>query len=328
MKVLVTGGGGFLGQYIVEQLLKKGEDVRVIGRGSYPELRKLGAETLSVDIRDKEAVTRAAKGTEAVFHVASKTGIWGKWQEFYDINVHGTENVIHACKKNGISILVYTSSPSVVYGSGNLEEIDETYPYPDKYLCPYPKSKAMAEKKVLEQEDLLKVSIRPHLIWGPRDTNLIPRLVGKSRSGRLVRVGDGKNKVDIVYVENAADSHILAFEALKQGKKGVNGQAYFITQGEAVCLWDWIERLLEGLRLPKIKRSLSYKTAYNIGAGLEGFYKLFGLSNEPPMTRFLAAQLAKSHFYSTDKARKELGYQAKVSTAEGEKRLFEYYRSL
>jgi len=329
MKSLVTGGGGFLGQYIVEKLVKRGDEVRVLGRRPYPQLDKMGVQTIQGDVRDEAVVASASKGMDSVFHVASKTGVWGKRKDFVGANVTGTENVINACKKNGVSRLIYTSSPSVVYGGEeDLENIDESVPYPERYNCIYAETKAMAEKKVLEAngvDGLLTVSIRPHLIWGPRDTNLIPRLVDRAKSGRLVQVGDGKNIVDTVYVDNAADAHLLAADRLKPGSK-VCGSAYFITQGEPVRLWDWINLLLEGLGLPKVSRCVSYKTAYRVGVLFEGAYTLLGISSEPVMTRFIASQLAKSHFYNIDKAAAELDYNPQVTFEEGMKRLLLDYK--
>lgn len=328
MKALVTGGGGFLGRVIVEKLLARGDSVRVLGRHIYTDLAERGVETVVTDIRNTRGVRNACKGVDAVFHVASKVGIWGRWEDYYKTNVIGTENVIRACKKHGVKKLIYTSTPSVVFGGGDLENADESSPYPTRYNCHYSASKAEAEKRVLAQNGqsgLLTVSLRPHLIWGPGDTNLIPRLLAKAKSGRLAQVGDGKNVVDIVYVDNAADAHLLAADRLENGSP-VCGQAYFITQSEPVALWDWINHVLKNLGAPEVKKTISYKTAYFMGMVFETAYFLSGKNNEPPMTRFLASQLAKSHYFKIDKARDELGYTPRIDHAEGLKRLFEYYR--
>jgi len=217
MRALVTGGGGFIGGYIVEKLVRRKDQVRVLGRRKYPELLKSGVEIIQGDIRHKPTVEAACQGMDCVFHVAALTGIWGPWDEFYQTNVAGTQNVISACQKQGVSSLVYTSSPSVVYDQHDQINLDETTPYPAKYLCPYPETKAIAERMVLQangQGKLKTTALRPHLVWGPGDTNLIPRLLDRARKGKLMMVGAGTNKVDLTYVENVADAHLLAADRL------------------------------------------------------------------------------------------------------------------
>jgi nucleoside-diphosphate-sugar epimerase len=330
MKALVTGGGGFLGRVIVEKLLKRGTYVRVLGRRKYPFLEEQGVEIVTGDIRNFEAVETAVKDMDTVFHVASMTGIWGKWKDFFETNVTGTENILKTSKKNGVSRLVYTSTPSVIYGGEeNFENVDETIPYPKKYNCYYPATKAIAEKMVLAEngkDGLLTVSLRPHLIWGPRDTNLIPRLIERAKSGRLIRVGDGKNLVDIIYVDNATHAHLLAVDRLEEGSP-VCGQAYFISQGEPVVLWDWIDNVIKRKKQKQEKKTISYRTAYLLGQLFEGIYTMFHIASEPVMTRFLASQLAKYHFFNIEKAKKELGYSPVVSHKEGLEQMIKYFSS-
>jgi 2-alkyl-3-oxoalkanoate reductase len=325
VNALVTGGGGFLGLHIVEKLVARGDRVSVLARRPLPAFESLGIETVLADIRDREAVERACKGMDAVFHVAAKTGVWGRAGDFFSINADGTINVIDGCLVHGVRRLVFTSSPSVVWNPKGQLNADESAPYPARFNCRYPESKAAAERLVLAAngvQGLMTVSLRPHLIWGPRDSHLIPRIVERARAGRLRRVGDGTNLVDIVHVENAADAHLLAADRLKEGSK-IGGQAYFITQGEPVNLWDWINQILERIGVPKVDRSISYGAAWAAGAILEGLYTTFGLRGEPPMTRFVANQLATSHTFDISKARRDLGYSPRISTEEGLQRLIE-----
>lgn len=319
MKALVTGAGGFLGQYIVEQLLARGDQVRTLSRGRYPALEALGAETLRADIRDREAVIAACQGVEAVFHVAAIAGIWGPWEEFYGINTLGTQHVIAGCRAHDVRRLIFTSSPSVVFGGGDQAGIDERTPYPATYLCHYAHTKALAEQEVLaaNNDPLRTCALRPHLIWGPRDTQLIPRLIARARSGQLRRVGDGRNLVDVVYVENAARAHLQAADALLEASSPVAGRAYFLSQGEPVNCWDWINRLLAIAGLAPVTRSISAGAAWRIGATFEWIYGALRLRGEPRMTRFLAAQLAKSHYYDISAARRDFGYEIEISTEEG-----------
>ena len=326
MKALVTGGGGFLGRYIVEKLIARGDSVRVLGRNRYPELEKLGVETVQADLRDPSAVTRGCEKIDVVFHVAALPDIWGKWQDFYSINVQGTKNVLAGCKAQGVSRLVYTSTPSVVFGRSDLCNIDETCPYPDRYNCYYPATKAMAERLVIAangRDGLLTTSLRPHLVWGPRDNHLIPKVLQRAQARQLFIVGDGLNNVDITYVENAADAHLQAADHLRAGSP-VAGQVYFISQGEPVLLWGFLNQLLERLGIPKVTKAISYRTARSVGAALEMMYALFSLRTEPRMTRFLAAQLAKSHYFDISKARRDFAYEPRISTREGLERLVAY----
>lgn len=323
MRVLVTGGGGFLGRYIVEQLVARGDAVRVFSRQQYPELDLLGVESRTGDLQDPSAVAAACAGMDVVFHAAALPGIWGPWKLFHGINTLGTQHVIDGCRKHGIGRLVFTSSPSVVYDGHDHFGADESLPYATQFLCHYPHSKALAEQTVLAangQDGLATCALRPHLIWGPRDTQLIPRLIQRAKRGQLRRVGDGKNLISMVYVENAARAHLLAADALSLTSP-VAGQAYFINEPEPVNLWDWINTLLGHAGLPPITKSIPSGAASTIGAMLECIYSLFGFKSEPRMTRFLASQLSTSHWYRVDKARRDFGFEPVVSIEEGLRRL-------
>jgi nucleoside-diphosphate-sugar epimerase len=325
VKVLVTGGGGFIGRYIVEKLVARGFDVTSLSRGDHPELDLLGVKTARADVAEREKVITALSGMDVVFHTAARVGVGGGWDGFHRANVIGSRNVVEACVANGVKRLIFTSSPSVVFGGEPSEGTDETAPYPARFNSYYPWTKAIAERETLTASGkggLLTCAIRPHLVWGPRDTNLIPRLLARADAGRLAMVGGGRNLVDMVYVENAADAHILAMDRLFTGSP-VAGSAYFITQGEPVNLWDWINRILARLGRPPVKRRVSYPLAYAGGAVMETAYRLLGLDAEPPMTRFVAQQLAMSHHFDIGKARRELGYEPAVSAQEGLDRLAE-----
>lgn len=324
----MTGAGGFLGRYIAEQLVARGDRVRAFSRHQYPELTALGVETVCGDLRHAKDVDKACEGVEIVFHAAGVAGIWGPWDHFYGINTLGTQHVIAGCQRHGVSRLVYTSSPSVTFDGGDQLGIDETAPYPQKWLCHYPHTKALAEQAVLAangKEGLSTCSLRPHLIWGPRDQHLIPRLLDRASQGKLVRVGDGRNRVDMIYVENAAAAHLLAGDALRPGGS-VAGRSYFISQGDPVNCWDWIDQILLSAGKPPVKRAISFKTAWRVGAVLESVSQLFGLTGEPRMTRFLAAQLAKSHYFDMTRAIQDFGYSPRVTTEEGMRRLAESLR--
>ena len=323
MQALVTGGGGFLGLYIVEQLLDAGADVRVFCRGTYEALNRPGIEVVQGDVRDAEAVSSACQGIDTVFHVAAVPGIWGSWEMFHGINTVGTENVIAGCRKHGASKLVYASSPSVIFDGRDHINADESLPYPEKYLSHYPHTKALAEQAVLNAngvDGLATCALRPHLIWGPRDTQLVPRLIDRARKGRLRLVGDGSNMISMVYVENAAAAHVLAANSLRLDSP-VAGQVYFINEPDAVNCAEWINTLLDVAGVSPVSKCISARAAYGIGAACEAVFSLLRLKGEPPMTRFLAEQLSSSHTYSIEKLRRDVGYEPVVSVEEGLRRL-------
>lgn len=322
MKVLVTGGGGFLGLYITEQLVERGDEVHVLCRGQYDRLDQLGVTCHRADIRDAAAVHAACNGMDAVIHTAAVPGIWGSWKTFHSINTIGTQNVIDGCRKGGVGRLVSTSSPSVVFDGQPHVDANESLPYPDKYLCHYPHSKALAERAVLSANapDFATTALRPHLIWGPRDNHLIPRLIARAKSGRLRRVGDGSNLISMSYVENAAAAHLQALDALSPAAPSA-GKAYFINEPQPVQLWDWVDELLGLAGLPPLKKSISLNAAKVIGAIFEGVFGLFRVSAEPPMTRFLALQLALSHTYDTSAAAQDFGYRPIIEYDEAMRRL-------
>jgi nucleoside-diphosphate-sugar epimerase len=288
---------------------------------------------------DPVAVAAACRGVDCVFHVAAMPGISMRARMYDEVNRVGTENVLAACRTAGVPRLVYTSSPSVVFAGEDQCGVDESTPYGFQWLSRhrayYSLSKARAEEAVLaaNSDELRTCALRPHLIWGPEDTHLIPRLIARAKSGRLRRVGDGTNLVDVTYVENAAEAHLLAADALARpvaaatsAKRVASGKAFFISQGKAVNCWDWIDEILALVDLPPVERSMSLRTAWGVGAICEAAYRVAGAKSEPPMTRFLAAQLATSHWFDISAARRDLGYKPRVSMVEGMRRLGEWLR--
>jgi nucleoside-diphosphate-sugar epimerase len=327
MRVLVTGGGGFLGGAVVRRLRQRSWDVRSFTRSAYPWLDELGVEQVLGDLADQDAVTRAAAGVDVVVHTAAKAGVWGRPADFAATNVTGTANVLAACRANGVRRLVYTSTPSVVHGGGDLEGADESAPYPKHFDAPYPETKATAERAVLAANgpELATVALRPHLIWGPGDPHLIPRILARARAGKLRRIGTRPVTVDVTYIDNAADAHVLAAEKLEVGAPPA-GKAYFISNGEPVELWAFLNRVLAAAGLPPVTRTVSAWKARLAGRVLERMYRWLRLPGEPPMTRFVAAQLSTSHWYNIAAARRDLGYEPAVSVEDGLRRLGEAFR--
>lgn len=322
MKALVTGGGGFLGGAVVRQLLARGVAVRSFTRSAYPWLDELGVEQVHGTLGKLDDVTRAVAGCDVVYHTAAKAGVWGRKDEYYRTNVTGTENILAACKTAGVPKLVYTSTPSVVHSGGDLEGVNECRPYPTHFSAIYPETKAKAEAMVLDANGptLATVALRPHLIWGPGDPHLIPRVLARAKLGRLRRIGTRPVKVDVTFIDNAADAHLLAGDALAPGSAPA-GRAYFISNGEPVVLWDFLNRVITDAGFPPVTRTVPTWLALFMAGLVEGTFKLFGVNAEPPMTRFVAEQLSTSHWYDISAAKRDFGYTPRVSVEEGLQRL-------
>jgi len=321
-RALVTGGGGFLGLALIRLLRQHGWQVRSLARGRYPALTELAIEQIRADLADQAAVTTACADCDVVFHVAAKAGIWGQPADFERANVLGTQHILRACRHQRVRRLVYTSSPSVVFSGRDLAGVNESIPYPSHYEADYPRTKALAEQQVLAANDahLATVALRPHLIWGPGDNHLVPRILARGRAGRLRRLGSGNPLVDSLYIDNAAEAHLLAAERLAIGSP-IAGKAYFLSQGEPWPLWDLVDAILAAGALPPVRRQLPVGLAYTAGYLLEQAYRLLHLPGEPVMTRFLARELSTAHWFDISAARHDLGYAPRISICEGLQRL-------
>lgn len=320
--VLVTGGGGFLGSALIKLLVERGLAVRSLSRRVYPHLHELGVEQISGDIADAQVVHRAVEGCQTIFHTAARAGIWGPGPDYARINVQGTNNVIAACRAHGSRRIIYSSSPSVVFNGRDMEGVDESVPYSSRYEAAYPETKARAEQIILAANSpgLATISIRPHLIWGPGDNNLLPRILTRARRGQLRKIGHRNPLIDPIYIDNAAEAHMLAADRLEPGAV-IAGRTYFVTQGETIPLWNMINNFLKAAGLAPVNRSVSLPVAFAAAGLLELTYVLTGRNDEPPMTRFLARQLSTTHWFNIDAARRDLGYHPRVSISEGLARL-------
>ena len=325
--VLVTGGGGFLGKAIVKKLVAKNLAVTSFSRHFYPELENMGVCQIQGDLVDKVAVVKALEKMDVVYHVAAKFGIWGPLKDFIPVNVTGTQNVINACLENNVKQLIYTSSPSVIFDEEDMENVDESIPYPKKYMASYPETKAMAEKLVKNaaKSGMKTIILRPHLIWGPEDNHFLPTII--KRAKRLKRVGQKEYLVDTIYVDNAADAHIMASEKLFENPS-LSGNVYFLSQDEPMPIWKIINAFLDTAGLPPMKGQVSEKIVYIAGSIFEFVYKFFNIKGEPLITKLGAKELATSHWFNISRAKKDLGYYPKISTQEGLIRLKQWFSEL
>ncbi|MCB9793756.1 MAG: NAD-dependent epimerase/dehydratase family protein [Alphaproteobacteria bacterium] len=328
MKALVTGGGGFLGREITERLLARGDEVRVLARGRYPEVEALGAEGVQHDLSDPVGLTEKLAGVDVVFHVAALAGMWGPRERYVKINVDGTRHLLEAARAAGVKRFVFTSSPSVTFhGVDELNLSEAQASYPESFLFYYSETKAIAERLVLAANgpELATTALRPHLIYGGRDPHLLPRLIGRHQAGRLRIIGDGQNLISLTHVSNAAQAHLLAADALSPGSANA-GKAYFITDAEPVKVWEWLNGVYQALGLPPLTRRIGVGPARIVSGLLEAIWRTLGLTSDPPITRFTVAQISTSHTYDLSASREDFGYVPETGPEEAMRETLEGLR--
>jgi nucleoside-diphosphate-sugar epimerase len=315
MKILVTGGTGFLGQHLASALLARGHQVHLMGRdfSRVEGLIAAGANVVACDLRDRAGVGQACSGMDAVYHVGALSSPWGKRADFFAINVRGTEAVLEGCRKHGVKRCIYVSSPSVVFTGQDQCDLTEAAPYPRRFVSTYSLTKKLGEDLVnaaSATSDLQTVIIRPKAIFGPGDQALLPRLIEAARRGRLPQIGDGRNLVDLTYVANVVHALLLALDS-----QAAIGKTYTITNDEHVPLWEVIRIVLGMLNLPTNLRNvplpavLAAATLMELSAAVSG--------REPLLTRYSALILARTQTYDISAARRDLGYAPVVSVDEG-----------
>ena len=317
MKIIITGGLGFVGRAVAAKALKLDgvDEILVVGRNVSPEPAKIlpGIRYLSFDLSKKGSYDWL-HDSHTVFHIAAKAGVDGRIEEYMAANLVATESLLNACRKYQVKRFIYTSTPSVVFNNSNIQGGKESLPYLSSPISPYAYTKALAEKLVLDSHEPKRfqtLAIRPHLVWGKGDPHLLPRIIDRHRKGKLRMVGDGTNRMDITHVENVAHAHICAFSAMLKNQY-LGGKAYFIGQNEPVLLWPWLNQIFAELGLPPLTKKISFKNAYYIGSIIEFLWKALNLRRDPPMTRFIASQLAHDHWFSNESAEKDIGYKPKI----------------
>jgi nucleoside-diphosphate-sugar epimerase len=321
MRVLVTGSTSLLGGTIVKQLIAHGDDVAVFQR------RPSGLDALEYlgDVADADAVSKAMNGVESVVHVAGLVSVSGGWESFESTNVVGTTNVIDAARRGDVSRFVLISSPSVAYAGKSLVGVPAGPADPNKARGHYARSKAIAERTALaaDSPDMSVVAIRPHLIWGPGDTQLVGRIVDRAKTGRLAIVGTGAALIDTIYIDNAADAAIAALDRATD----LGGRSFVVTNGQPRPIGELINRIVmaAGLDLPRFK--VPYQVAKAGGSVAERIWEHRSVDTEPPMTSFLAEQLGTAHWFDQRETRKALDWVPSVSLAEGFTRLAALYGS-
>ena len=318
-KVLITGGQGFVGRALVERFAELGHEVTCVD--IVDQLFRDDVRFLKVDLRDADAVAKACAGMDSVIHNASLVHTrHNREEDVWAVNLGGTDNILEACRKNAIPRLVYMSSASAVYEGRDVENGDETLPYSRISQAPYADSKIAAEKKVLAFSGVTRTcAIRPHVIFGAGDKRFIASIHDKARQGKLTRAIGNRDKLsDFTYIDNLVDATVAAEERLTPGSP-VCGQAYFITNGEPMAFFDFIEKFIVEMGYPPIRGKVPYWLAYGAAAIAEGIDTLRGgtLNAEGTLSRFAVRYMVTHHYFNIAKARRDLGWQPKVSLSEG-----------
>ncbi|HUS41775.1 MAG TPA: NAD-dependent epimerase/dehydratase family protein [Ilumatobacteraceae bacterium] len=326
MRVLVTGGSSLIGAGVATALVARGDEVTVQQRSRSDALAEVGVRQELGDIRDIDVVIAAAEGCDAIVHLAAKVGVVGDWDDYRSINVSGTRNVLVAAQRLGIGRVVHVSSPSVAHGGEPIIGGGADEPVLGRRHAWYAESKAMAEIEALAAagDDLGVVAIRPHLVWGPGDTQLVGRIVQRASAGRLALVGGGRALVDTTYIDNAVDALVAALDALVPGAP-CSGRAYVVSNGEPRSIRELVEGICRAAEVPFEPRSVSLRVGRSLGAVVERAWPLLRRDDEPPLTQFLAEQLGTAHWFDPRPARDDLGWIPVVSIDEGLDRLAAWY---
>jgi len=315
-KVLVTGATGFLGKYLVQQLLEQNYEVYALGRNKAAGevLEQMGAVFCEADFTDIKSCERFFVGMDAVIHAGALSTVWGVWEDFKKINVEGTRKVCALCRKHKVKRLVYVSSPSIYSGKEDRFSIKETQVDTSNRLNYYIRSKILAEKVIAKYQEhgLETVIIRPRGLIGIGDTSLIPRILKANDKIGIPLFNGGENMVDITCVENVAHACILAMNA-----EGVNGECFNITNGQPMAFKKILEMFLKEINKEPRYLKMPFKIVYGVACLMEAIYKRFHLDGEPMLTRYTVCTLAFSQTLDISKAKEKLGYEPIITLEEG-----------
>ena len=316
MRVLLTGATGFLGRVLARRFADAGHTVAALVREPDAALGERGIEQIEGDVTSLDRMITAAAGCDAVVHTAARVAPLGRIEDYYDVNVAGTNHVLAACEYNDVRSLVFTSCAGVVIDRGDLNGVNEMQRVPARAPSPYLATKALAEQHVLAANGpkLATVAIRPHLLWGPGEPRLLPRLASLARKGKLRLFGEPSRRIDTCYVDNAADAHLAALDRIEPGAS-IAGNAYFVTQGEPATVEGFLNGLLRAAGFPAETRRVSPGIARLLASTASLRHALTG--HEPLVTDDSLALFGKSAWFNIAAARRELGYAPRVAMAEG-----------
>ncbi len=358
MTVLVTGASGLLGGAVARLLVERGEQVRTLQRSlsGVP-----GAEDVAGSVTDPAVVARAVDGADAVVHLAAKVSLAGDPAEFERVNVRGTEVLLDAAERAGVRRFVQVSSPSVAHAGASLVGVGAEPADPARARGEYARTKAASEVLALSRDrgpagraslpgphqgagaaqgrsqpgddggtpagddDFRVVAVRPHIVWGPGDTQLVERVIDRAARGRLPLLGHGAALIDTTYLDNAAAGIVAALDRLGDRPDAVRGRAYVLTNGEPRTVADLLTGICRAGGVEPPRWRVPAGLARTAGGLVEAVWRVRPGADEPPMTRFLAEQLSTAHWFDQRAVRAELGWRPAVSIDEGMRRLAAHY---
>ncbi len=321
-RVLVTGASGFLGRAVAAELAATGHAVRTFQRRPSGVA---GVEDVLGSVTSRGDIDRAIDGMDAVVHLAAKVSMAGDPTEFRRVNEGGTRAMLEAARAAGVSRFVFVSSPSVAHSGSSIMGDDALPADPLHARGDYARTKAVAELMVLAADSpgFSVVAVRPHLVWGPGDTQLIARIVDRARRGRLPLLDHGAALIDTTYVDNAAS----AISAALERADAVHGQAFVVTNGEPRPVAELLAGICAAAGVPAPAWRVPAAVAHGGGSLIEALWRVSPGEDEPPMTRFLAEQLSTAHWFDQRRTRAELQWEPAVTLDEGLRRLAKHYAS-
>jgi nucleoside-diphosphate-sugar epimerase len=319
VRVLVTGATSLLGGAVARRLQARGDDVTVFQRRP----SELGFREVLGDVADRSAVDTAVAGVDVAVHAAARVSVVGPWSAFAKTNITGTANMLDAARTAGVTRFVYVSSPSVANAGKSLVGAPAGRADPDRARDHYSRSKASAELSALAAatDGFSVVAVRPHLVWGPGDTQLVGRIVTRARQGRLAVIGSGGALIDTTYIDNAADAIVAAADRAD----GLSGRAFVVSNGQPRPVRELLNRIASaaGLEPPRLRVPVGVARA--AGSVLERAWARLQREGDPPITRFLAEQLSTAHWFDQRETREALGWQPLVHLDEGFARLESWF---
>lgn len=319
MKVLVTGAGSLLAAETVRRLVARGDTVSVLQRRPSAVAAELGLTEFLGDVVDEQVVAHAVAGADTVIHLAARVGVVGTPEQFFTTNVVGTRTVLAAAREAGVGRFIFVSSPSVAHTGEAIAGHGADAADPRHAKGEYSKSKALAEREVLaaDGDGITTIAVRPHLVWGPGDTQLVGRIVQRAQQGRLALVAGGRPLIDTTYLDNAADALIAAADHADAG----HGRAFIVSNGEPRTVEEILTRICQAAGERPPTRSVPRALAWAAGALAEGAWKVGRRDDDPPMTRFLAGQLGTAHWFDLRETQDVLHWRPQVGLDEGFERL-------